>query len=1019
MCVGENCAPQSAHYINAQLTALYQNALDCLENHENADRPQKQYQYANALAQFSLPVSDVGGQAKANLFRASFDKPQLEFVCNHDVILHLRIHEGKYYLDYTQASNLSYADMTSERVQSLSKLDVAFRVGFTKAGIRGQESTIGSGRENHIQLVVLDLQNAQLISTSYEVLGRDALVFYLSKYLQTLRNAGNHVLFSLPDFDNAEYKLTIDYSLAGSNLSHLSEICGISVHKINHYLSSTWLTAAILAAGYTPTKNQRATCLAEYRNQHFYIKLAAPRIRPLCSKEVIMYFKIDEVDFFGSSPGKYSNWEIALLLDVSSVSEFDGQVTRLKLKLPTARFHPEFSTAADFDDSDEFAVTHWTTIVDFFQTEYLEILESAEYHVVYTRDTRWGQPKPVQSIGRWGADPSQSESEKDVKTWKDVTTRTNMFGFDIITAISHSSLHAHFTNLWTRAQSAKSNDYTRHLRNWVLDQSFESTFKAPTVTLLSENKAIVWIHVDQGSMKLLNDRSDGQQYRFAQWSLAFEVSLKEVAHNDLGNSGVSIEWLSGYADSQSFTHHGKQTDRVLKHITLDLRNAEFLPEYSKFNDDLFHVGNGRPTDKVEAMVHYIRTGYFVKLVESGLHILHTIPVWTTKTSAPWFAVTDTVYHVYSQVVVSRSNWSRHLSTAAEPVLVILGVTGGRDLPSRRLDFSTNWVIRANKAPTFGTVAVSRRIFLNEKLLDVLARINGLTTLIPLFPSADNGFGELRLITWAEHENRKNSLARWELVWNNDGGAKYMWEHLDGWTYQHQDTSEIPDGSYSAPRGTTSSFQSGQIHCLEIRIWGEVDLEVAFETGPQKWSTKASARWDATLGVATELDGLKIAVTGSTIPVYGKTQVTGTYTGMSIVDPTLLLKKHLNTFTLDDVVNQFQPFEGTWQGGYSGMHTYSLASPVFNTTGDLLFSLRHREQPSVVTSTGIGGRRVPSAAIPRKAQSPISRSVSSANTPDSAMLIGKGLPTVLDGNGHANGIAHPIVTPQYRPILSVE
>ncbi|KAH9910984.1 hypothetical protein B0H21DRAFT_714389 [Amylocystis lapponica] len=870
MCVGENCAPQSAHYINAQLTALYQNALDCLKHHENADRPQKQYQYANALAQFSLPVSDVGGQAKANLFRASFDKPRIEFVCNHDVILHLKIHEGKYYLDYTQASNLSYADMTSERVQSLSKLDVAFRVGFTKAGIRGQESTIGSGRENHIQLVVLDLQKAQLISTSYEVLGKDALVFYLSKYLQTLRNAGNHVLFSLPDFDNAEYKLTIDYSLAGSNLSHLSEICGISVHKINHYLSSTWLTAAILAAGYTHTKDDGPLALRSI--------LAAPRIRPLCSKEVIMYFKIEEVEFFEGSSDvvhKYNNWEIALLLDVSSCLSLTANCA----------FPLRIQHGCRFDDSDEFAVTHWTTIVDFFQTEYLEILQSAEYHIVYTRDTRWGQPKSIKTIGTWGLTP-------------DVTTRTNMFGFDIITAISHSSLHAHFTNLWTRAQSAKASDYTRPLKNWVLDQSFESTFKAPTVTLLSENKAIVWIHVDQGSMKLLNDRSDGKQYRFAHWSLAFEVSLKEIAHSDLGNSGVSIEWLSGYADSQPFTHHGKQTDRILKHITFDLRNAEFLPEYSKFNDDLFHVGNGRPPTK----------------------------------SKPW-----------STTSARATSSSAHL-----------------------------W-----------NVAVSRRIFLNEKLLDVLARINGLTTLIPLFPSADNGFGELRLTTWAEHENRKNSLARWELVsGNNDGGAKYMWEHLDGWTYQHQDTSEIPDGSYSVlctTRNYVELPRAARYTALEIRIWGEVDLEITFETGPQKWSTKASARWDATLGVTTELDGLKIAVTGSTIPVYGKTQVTGTYTGMS-VDPTSLLKKHLsNKFTLDEVVNQFHPSRALGR------------------------------ELSVVTSTGSGGRRVPSNATPRsairsprKAQLPISRSADRAQW-----------------KWTRNGNAYPPVTPQYMSIPSAE
>lgn len=43
MCVGENCAPQAVHYINAQLSALYDNAVDCLKHHGNAQRPGEQF----------------------------------------------------------------------------------------------------------------------------------------------------------------------------------------------------------------------------------------------------------------------------------------------------------------------------------------------------------------------------------------------------------------------------------------------------------------------------------------------------------------------------------------------------------------------------------------------------------------------------------------------------------------------------------------------------------------------------------------------------------------------------------------------------------------------------------------------------------------------------------------------------------------------------------------------------------------------------------------------------------------
>lgn len=43
MCVGENCAPQAVHYMNAQLAALYENAVDCIKQHDWANKPAEQF----------------------------------------------------------------------------------------------------------------------------------------------------------------------------------------------------------------------------------------------------------------------------------------------------------------------------------------------------------------------------------------------------------------------------------------------------------------------------------------------------------------------------------------------------------------------------------------------------------------------------------------------------------------------------------------------------------------------------------------------------------------------------------------------------------------------------------------------------------------------------------------------------------------------------------------------------------------------------------------------------------------
>lgn len=43
-------------------------------------------------------------------FKANFDKPRLEFICNHDALLRLIIKDGHYRLNYSAASPMNYSD---------------------------------------------------------------------------------------------------------------------------------------------------------------------------------------------------------------------------------------------------------------------------------------------------------------------------------------------------------------------------------------------------------------------------------------------------------------------------------------------------------------------------------------------------------------------------------------------------------------------------------------------------------------------------------------------------------------------------------------------------------------------------------------------------------------------------------------------------------------------------------------------------------------------------------------------
>lgn len=128
----------------------------------------------------------------------------------------------------------------------------------------------------------------------------------MKRYLDYLHHAGHHVLFSLPDFDDDRLDMIIDYSLE-SHVNHtleaeIHEVFGVSVEDINRNLSSKWLKSIMDAAD---GADRKSVCLAEYRSTwttigersgiQFHIKFGAPRVRVLCEREAVLYFKIDEL----------------------------------------------------------------------------------------------------------------------------------------------------------------------------------------------------------------------------------------------------------------------------------------------------------------------------------------------------------------------------------------------------------------------------------------------------------------------------------------------------------------------------------------------------------------------------------------------------------------------------------------------------------------------------------------------------------------------------------------------------
>lgn len=135
---------------------------------------------------------------------------------------------------------------------------------------------------------------------------QEALPYYLRKYLDFLHHAGQHVLFSLPDFDDERLDTIIDYSLDSHQVrnadTEVEEVFGVSIEQINKQLSSRWLKAIL---DNNDGAKRSEICLAEYRSNwtalgdhtdlQFHVKFGAPKVKGLCKREVILYFNIDEL----------------------------------------------------------------------------------------------------------------------------------------------------------------------------------------------------------------------------------------------------------------------------------------------------------------------------------------------------------------------------------------------------------------------------------------------------------------------------------------------------------------------------------------------------------------------------------------------------------------------------------------------------------------------------------------------------------------------------------------------------
>ncbi|KAF7366836.1 hypothetical protein MSAN_00942100 [Mycena sanguinolenta] len=960
MCLDDNSALLSVRYLNSQLSAMWENADECVRHRgkqikiDFRSSDYLKHQYTRSLAEFHFAgLSAPKGEIAVDhlFFHGSFGKPRLEFICNHEAVLYLTLQKGHFDQVYpTKTIVRGYKSNKKDHV-SFDGLEMALRLKFSRRNLSGKDSRIGNGA-NLIQLLILDFSSAQMIlfGSNLPLGTSDALEWYLKQYLTFLQNAGHHVRYDLPDFDDDNYRLNINYSLLTRALESKELCAGVTVHgisesNINEFLRDTWLDVVSKANGLCgePPTDKLSNCLTEIRSSwvghldhHFNIRFGPPRVRALCNREVVLYFTSSNIHFYESADfdcepmNSHVDWKFAFIVDV--VEDKSTPVHSLKLDLSTARFCSHLSTT--FKEAN----IHFTYLITFFESYYLDLLVQYNMFYIYYPGGYYGEDE-APGFSDISEDESEWKLEKvgkpagTVVVWTETVKQIKLYGFDHMIAISEASINALFASLRKAAPEGC-------LTKWRHGEYFHAEFSNIRVKLLSGSKALVTFTVDHGHLTLKNKKN---KYNFTSWTIAYEVNIRMVDQDQLDCDKSCLMFLAKMALR---TLEGDETYSTTKHIVLDFDTVKYVYKHSSM-PGMWHDDELLTIEQLKSFIHFMRK-YLVKLSAAGLNIIHSIPIFPAHQH---FGLTSASYQIVSKDVVTVTNC---MLEREAPVLMVVGMMRGRPLPAETISWGYGWVI-PGRTPSHGTMCLSREAFLEGKLLSALEVVNRRTTVVPRFPCEHEEEWQVHLTTWDNHHYRRNEPCNWKQISsNNSSWLEYAWEHRDEWSYEH-DSTRNKAFAFSVLCHTKNQLlvpTTYRPRSMEIIIRGESVLHLKRnDRENSNWSKRSSAKWSVTINVKSEVSGLRVTIADQVHPVFDATESESKWD----IDTHKLLKQHLPRIVdIREVVRDLKKiFEGAWQYSCAGSRTYSLVSPVFTQNGDLIAQLGAFTETTItatVTST---------------------------------------------------------------------
>lgn len=164
------------------------------------------------------------------------------------------------------------------------------------------------------------------------------------------------------------------------------------------------------------------------------------------------------------------------------------------------RYHHTLSAYPGLND-DDIEFEYRDLIISFFTHHYLGILHGAGYNVLYEHNARWENIKKQKFElsedveGSWW---SLEATDRGGASSRETIQRAKMHGFDQVIAISQESINIQFS-----AQLASPSAVLLH--SWAYEEFFSCHFKALSLSLLSNNRAIIWVHLTRGNLRPLDN----------------------------------------------------------------------------------------------------------------------------------------------------------------------------------------------------------------------------------------------------------------------------------------------------------------------------------------------------------------------------------------------------------------------------------------------------------------------------------------------------------------------------------